>query len=141
MCHLHAWVLLADLVNATLPQDEQPPECWFLSRDKQRACHASIRNNAQALSDNRLISLHAQRILLWEDGDCGLDRPKHDILKQSLCSARNGSSALTSDAPSSFFPFPILSVSPSGIQLVRQQEDPLQKKHRQVPRGGQPVRS
>lgn len=75
-----------------------------LSRDKQRACHASIRNNAQALSDNRLISLHAQRILLWEAGDCGLDGPKHDILKQSLCSVHSASSALTSDAPSSFFP-------------------------------------
>lgn len=109
MRHLHAWVLPADLVNATpvlpLPQDERPPECWFLSRDKQRACHASIRNNAQALSDNRLISLRAQRILLWEAGDCGLDRPKHDILKQSLRSARSGSSASTSDAPSSFFLF------------------------------------
>lgn len=111
-----------------------------LSRDKQRACHASIRNNAQALSDNRLISLHAQRILLWEAGDCGLDGPKHDILKQSLCSVHSASSALTSDAPSSFFPSFLLSIFPSGIQLVRQQEDPLQKKHWQVPGGGQPVR-
>ncbi len=75
-----------------------------LSRDKQRACHASIRNNAQALSDNRLISLHAQRILRWEAGDCGLDGPKHDILKQSLCSVHSALSALTSDAPSSFSP-------------------------------------
>lgn len=39
-----------------------------------------------------------------EAGDCGLDGPKHDILKQSLCSVHSALSALTSDTPSSFFP-------------------------------------